>query len=153
MERNAIIFDVDGTLWDSCQSVANAWNIVFDRYKELNGKTVTAEQAKSFMGKTSEEIFSTLLPDLEEQKMLSIMIECGKEEEVEIAKNGGKLFKNLEKTFLEIENENRIYKFIHYKTCCFSSLSQTSVFLSEIISMKVPESPDMPVFPPLRCQR
>ena len=51
MERNAIIFDVDGTLWDSCQSVANAWNIVFDRYKELNGKTVTAEQAKSFMGK------------------------------------------------------------------------------------------------------
>ena len=48
MERNAIIFDVDGTLWDSCQSVANAWNIVFDRYKELNGKTVTAEQAKSF---------------------------------------------------------------------------------------------------------
>ena len=96
MERNAIIFDVDGTLWDSCQSVANAWNIVFDRYKELNGKTVTAEQAKSFMGKTSEEIFSTLLPDLEEQKMLSIMIECGKEEEVEIAKNGGKLFKNLE---------------------------------------------------------
>ena len=81
---NAIIFDVDGTLWDSCQAVANAWNTVFNRYKELNGKTVTAEVAKSFMGKTSEEIFSTLLPDLERQKMLSIMEECGKEEEVEM---------------------------------------------------------------------
>ena len=109
MERNAIIFDVDGTLWDSSQSVANAWNIVFDRYKELNGKTVTAEQAKSFMGKTSEEIFSTLLPDLEEQKMLSIMIECGKEEEIEIAKNGGKLFKNLEKTLQALSQKYDLY--------------------------------------------
>ena len=87
MKRNAIIFDVDGTLWDSCQSVANAWNIVFDRHKELNGKKVTEEQAKGFMGKTSEEIFSTLLPDLEKQKMIAIMEECGKEEEIEITKH------------------------------------------------------------------
>lgn len=106
---NAIIFDVDGTLWDSCQAVANAWNTVFNRYKELNGKTVTAEVAKSFMGKTSEEIFSTLLPDLEQQKMLSIMQECGKEEEVEIAKNGGKLFDNLEKTLQILSQKYDLY--------------------------------------------
>ncbi len=106
---NAIIFDVDGTLWDSCQAVANAWNTVFNRYKELNGKTVTAEVAKSFMGKTSEEIFSTLLPDLETQKMLSIMEECGKEEEVEIAKNGGKLFDNLEKTLQILSQKYDLY--------------------------------------------
>ena len=106
---NAIIFDVDGTLWDSCQAVANAWNTVFNRYKELNGKTVTAEVAKSFMGKTSEEIFSTLLPDLKRQKMLSIMEECGKEEEVEIAKNGGKLFDNLEKTLQILSQKYDLY--------------------------------------------
>ena len=86
---NAIIFDVDGTLWDSCQAVANAWNTVFNRYKELNGKTVTAEVAKSFMGKTSEEIFSTLLPDLKRQKMLSIMEELMLDIMFEVPKDPG----------------------------------------------------------------
>ncbi len=106
---NAIIFDVDGTLWDSCQAVANAWNTVFDRYKELNGKKVTAEEAKSFMGKTSEEIFTALLPDIEEQKRIAITEECGKQEEVEISKNGGKLFDNLEKTLQILSQKYDLY--------------------------------------------
>ena len=106
---NAIIFDVDGTLWDSCQAVANAWNTVFDRYKELNGKKVSAQEAKSFMGKTSEEIFTALLPDIEAQKRIAITEECGKQEEVEIAKNGGKLFDNLEKTLQILSQKYDLY--------------------------------------------
>lgn len=107
--KNAIIFDVDGTLWDSCQAVANAWNTVFDRYPELNGKQVTGEITKSFMGKTSEEIFNTLLPEVEQQKRFQIMNECGKQEEVEIAKHGGKLFDNLEKTLQILSQKYDLY--------------------------------------------
>lgn len=105
----SIIFDVDGTLWDSCQAVANAWNTVLDRYPELNGKQVTEQITRGFMGKTSEEIFNTLLPEVEEQKRFQIMEECGKQEEVEIAKHGGKLFDNLEKTLQILSQKYDLY--------------------------------------------
>ncbi len=105
----SIIFDVDGTLWDSCQAVANAWNTVLNRYPELNGKQVTEQITRGFMGKTSEEIFNTLLPEVEEQKRFQIMEECGKQEEVEIAKHGGKLFDNLEKTLQILSQKYDLY--------------------------------------------
>ncbi len=43
------------------------------------------------MGKTSEEIFTALLPDIEEQKELLLQKNVEKQQEVEISKNGGKL--------------------------------------------------------------
>lgn len=109
MKKNAIIFDVDGTLWDSCQAVANAWNTVFDRHKELNNKRITLSEVKSFMGKTPEEIFTALFPDLEEQKRMQIAEECGKQEEIEIVNHGGKLFDNLEKTLQILSQKYDLY--------------------------------------------
>lgn len=61
------------------------------------------------MGKTSEEIFTALLPDIEEQKRIAITEECGKQEEVEISKNGGKLFDNLEKTLQILSQKYDLY--------------------------------------------
>lgn len=109
MKKNAIIFDVDGTLWNSCQTVTNAWNIVFDRHKELNGKKITASEIRSFMGKTPEEIFSAIFPDLEEQKRLKIADECGEQEEIEIVNHGGKLFDNLEETLQILSQKYDLY--------------------------------------------
>ena len=32
---DSIIFDLDGTLWNSSKPICEAWNIILDRHKEI----------------------------------------------------------------------------------------------------------------------
>ena len=61
--RKAIIFDLDGTLWDATGCAPAIWNRIFDKHDEVNFK-MTKELAASLMGKTMEEIGDTLFPEL-----------------------------------------------------------------------------------------
>ena len=55
MNIDGIIFDLDGTLWDSCRVVSESWGETLRRrYGIEHGPT--AEQVKSIMGMTADEI-------------------------------------------------------------------------------------------------
>jgi phosphoglycolate phosphatase-like HAD superfamily hydrolase len=56
--RKAVIFDLDGTLWDATGCAPAIWNRIFDKHDEVNFK-MTKELAASLMGKTMEEIGDT----------------------------------------------------------------------------------------------
>ena len=57
-----LLFDLDGTLWDSAPAVADAWNEVFRR--ECPGlKPLTVDDIHGVMGMTMKEIGSALYPD------------------------------------------------------------------------------------------
>jgi len=71
----AIIFDVDGTLWDSTEIVAAAWNQVFAKETNLSVR-VTAMELKKLFGKPLEEIMRILLPDVLEEERIRITKEC-----------------------------------------------------------------------------
>ena len=59
-----LLFDLDGTLWDSASPVAEAWNEVFQR--ECPGlPLLTNDDIHSVMGLTMKEIGQTLYADLE----------------------------------------------------------------------------------------
>ena len=59
-----LLFDLDGTLWDSAAPVAEAWNEVFQR--ECPGlPLLTNEDIHSVMGLTMKEIGQTLYADRE----------------------------------------------------------------------------------------
>lgn len=103
MNKKGIIFDLDGTLWDTTKQVVPAWNIVLNRYPDLH-KQITIEDMKSFMGKTIEDIAKIMLPNLEVESQLKIMHECCVEEQKYLTEHGGILYKNLE-TVLDILHE------------------------------------------------
>ena len=68
MEDNkskAVIFDLDGTLWDSSKQVVEAWNIVLAKHPSLN-RQITLEDMHSYMGKNINEIFRLMLPGISE---------------------------------------------------------------------------------------
>ena len=48
---DGIIFDVDGTLWDSTEAVARSWNQAIDENTDFS-LSLTADGLKSLFGKT-----------------------------------------------------------------------------------------------------
>lgn len=60
---DGIIFDVDGTLWDSRAVVAKAWNQAIEDTTNLDVR-VNAEQLKGLFGKPLDEIMDALFPML-----------------------------------------------------------------------------------------
>lgn len=60
---DGIIFDVDGTLWDSREVVAKAWNQAIEDTTSLAIR-VNAKQLKGLFGKPLDEIMDVLFPML-----------------------------------------------------------------------------------------
>ena len=106
--KEGIIFDLDGTLWDTSEKVMPAWNNVLKRYPELN-KQITQEEMNSFFGKTIDEIAKMMLPDTEEKKRLDILDECCHEEQEYLSKYGGVLYPELEITLQKLSEKYSLY--------------------------------------------
>jgi len=106
--NNGIIFDLDGTLWDSSTQVVLAWNIVLGRYKELNCQ-ITISDMQSFMGKTLSEITMLLLPNIPIQDSVAILKECCNEEQIYLREHGGILYPKLEETLRNLKQCHKLY--------------------------------------------
>ena len=63
----AIIFDVDGTLWDSTDEVAVSWNKALDEHSQLDTR-LTGDMLKREFGKPLKDIMESLFPELDEEK-------------------------------------------------------------------------------------
>ena len=79
MNCESLIFDIDGTLWDSRQLVAEGYNIQLER-EGLNHLFVNADILKPLFGKTMTEIADVLLAsiDISERYDLRKMSIAGK---------------------------------------------------------------------------
>lgn len=104
--KNGIIFDMDGTLWDTTKQVVPAWNIVLKRH---NLNLITIEDMQKYMGKTIEMIAKIMLPELPLEKSLSILCECCAEEQSYLTANGGVLYKNVEDTLKILKEKYNLY--------------------------------------------
>lgn len=93
--RKAVIFDLDGTLWDATGCAPAIWNRIFDKHDEVNFK-MTKELAASLMGKTMEEIGDTLFSELPESLRREIVDEFGDEEVSYLTSHGARLFEGME---------------------------------------------------------
>lgn len=77
MKKNAVIFDLDGTMWNACEPVLISWNVVLRRH---GLPAVKKETIESFMGKTLGQIVSLYFTDMTQEEGLNIANECVHEE-------------------------------------------------------------------------
>lgn len=105
---DAIIFDVDGTLWDSRVPVAQSWNRSLERY---TGKPshFTPEYLGQFFGKTMEEIAAVLLPDMPRVEQLAFGDVCFREENDWLETHPGILYPGVEETLKRLHDKYPLY--------------------------------------------
>ena len=75
MEFESLIFDIDGTLWDSRALVAEGYNIQLER-EGLSHLAVTAEELKPLFGKVMTEIADVILASIPESERYDLMERC-----------------------------------------------------------------------------
>lgn len=93
--KKAIIFDVDGTLWDSTDSIAHSYNETIRKLK-LKSSSITQELIRSFMGYLREEIADLVFPEYPQQKRLEYIDICMQEECNHLLHHPGELYEGVE---------------------------------------------------------
>ena len=72
---DSIIFDLDGTLWDSTEICAAAWTRMIQQKTNLD-LMITSERLKQLFGRTLPEIAQILFPDYTIQQRMDLMDLC-----------------------------------------------------------------------------
>ena len=105
---DSIIFDLDGTMWDTRDDVAEIWNEVFEKYGFE--ASLTGEIVASYMGMPYDEAMEQMLGHIPEESRKIMMDECAIIEAQTIdRKNGGKIFPNVKETLDELVKDYRLF--------------------------------------------
>lgn len=98
-----IIFDLDGTLWDSRKEITKAWkNIVPDI-------DISTNDLNSLMGKTSSEYIEFLFPNANKEYALELMKKCEDEEVKYLIKFGATLYKNIIQVIKDLSKSYKLF--------------------------------------------
>lgn len=98
-----VIFDLDGTLWNSSVQVADSWNVVIEQ--EVGKEhTLSADDIMSCMGLTMTEIADRHFAYLPEKERYELSRKCEEFENGYITEHGGVLFEGVEETLAKLKD-------------------------------------------------
>ncbi|MCF0242562.1 MAG: HAD family hydrolase [Treponema sp.] len=105
---DSLIFDVDGTIWDTTPIVAPAWNEALDEM-DLSYAHVTPDDLKGLFGKPMDEIIERILPKESKDIREKYKYLCYEKEGVAVGSTGGKLYPHVKETFEALSKKYKLY--------------------------------------------
>lgn len=103
---DALIFDLDGTLWDAAAASTYGWNVALEKLGAA--ARVTVADIRSVSGKPFHECVSTLLPELAplDEMTVSLIDEC---EQLGIETMGGGLYEGVREGLKELSRHHGLF--------------------------------------------
>ena len=105
---DSIIFDLDGTLWDSTDSVAGAWNCVIAEETDLKTR-VTADGLKKLFGMMMDDNAVEIFTGESKSRQNELMDLCCQEEQRVLLRHPGSLYDDLEDTLKVLSKKYRLF--------------------------------------------
>ena len=100
---DAVIFDLDGTLWNPADGILKAWNRGFTAH----GLTpfITRSHVEHWMGMLLPDIAAYILPDMDEGERIKIVMDCVQLENEYLSRHGGALYPGVPETLEQLAGE------------------------------------------------
>jgi phosphoglycolate phosphatase len=105
---DSIIFDLDGTLWDSTGNVAQAWQSAMNQVDYID-EVMTRERVRSITGMAYNVIFEKLFPNLDTESRTELMAKCAKSELETLNTEGGDLYPGLDETLAYLAPKYKMF--------------------------------------------
>ncbi|AMQ07865.1 HAD family hydrolase [Sporosarcina psychrophila] len=105
---DSIIFDLDGTLWDSRKTVAKSWSEVVKSSPDGIGE-ITEEDLKATMGLQIKDIAKIVFGYLDETKQMELILDCCHNERLYLLDEGGQLFPGLEEVLQKLSERYKLF--------------------------------------------
>lgn len=102
--KKGIIFDMDGTLWDSAEQVAASWTLALRQcgYEEV---IITKEDMMRTMGRTMDKIAEMLFPFAVGEEREHLLSVCCQVENDYLREHGGQLYPHLRSTMERLKEQ------------------------------------------------
>ncbi|MBQ3215388.1 MAG: HAD family hydrolase [Oscillospiraceae bacterium] len=133
MNYESLIFDIDGTLWDSRALVAEGYNLQL-RAEGLAHLCVTAEDLKPLFGKVMTEIADVILADIPLPERYALMDRCMTTENEYLHQNPCEIgYPNIRETMEALAKNHRLF-IVSNSQCGYPELCIEKLGLGEYIS-------------------
>lgn len=103
-----LIFDLDGTLWDSRATIIKIWNEVLSRH-QLIQKELKPEDMNQYMGLLAHDIIKDIIPDISDLQAQELLSEIVAEENKILHIQGGILYEGVEETLKNLANTHSLF--------------------------------------------
>lgn len=132
MQYESLIFDIDGTLWDSRALVAEGYNIQLEK-EGLQHLFVTAEDLRPLFGKVMTEIADHIFASIDPKERYDLMERCMDTENKYLFENECKIgYPNVKETLAALSKRYRLF-IVSNSQCGYPELCIEKLGLTDYI--------------------
>ena len=108
MKYNNIIFDLDGTLWDTASEIAHSWQKALKDLPDIE-KLPTSKDLEKVMGLPADELMAGLFPHLSPERGIEIFNYVAKIENAYLREHGGNLYDGLIEVLEKLSKTHKLF--------------------------------------------